>query len=96
MSESESPSASPASPGLFDGVLARGAVREATGDQAWLQAMLDVEAALARAEARAGLFPAARAEEIARACRAGDFDITALGRAAAATVGRSATGGSPT
>ena len=42
--------------GLFDGVLARGPVREAVSDRAWLQAMLDVEAALARAQAarRAG------------------------------------------
>ena len=48
------------SDGLFDGVLARGGVREATSDRAWLQAMLDVEAALARARARAGQIPAAR------------------------------------
>ncbi len=76
---------SESAPGLFDGVLARGAVRDATSDRAWLQAMLDVEAALARAEARAGLFPAAVADEIARACRAESFDIAAIGRAAAAT-----------
>ena len=37
-------------PGLFDGVLARGAVRAEVDDGAWLQAMLDVEAALARAQ----------------------------------------------
>jgi hypothetical protein len=30
-----------ASAGLFDGVLARGPVREAVADAAWLQAMLD-------------------------------------------------------
>lgn len=71
--------------GLFDGVLARGRVREAVDDRAWLQAMLDVEAALARAEARAGLLPAEQAEEIARACRAERFDPAALGEAAAAS-----------
>ncbi len=71
--------------GLWDGVLARGAAREATSDRAWLQAMLDVEAALARAEARAGLFAPAIADEIARACRAENFDIAAIGHAAAAT-----------
>src|SRR3954469_7239194 len=70
--------------GLFDGVLARGAVRDATSDRAWLQAMLDVEAALAGAEARAVLFAPAVADEIARACRAESFDIAAIGRAAAA------------
>jgi 3-carboxy-cis,cis-muconate cycloisomerase len=71
--------------GLFDGVLARGAAAEAVSDGAWLQAMLDVEAALARAEAAIGLVPAEDAEAIARACRAEDFDIAALGAAAAAS-----------
>ncbi|HEX7473538.1 MAG TPA: lyase family protein, partial [Candidatus Limnocylindrales bacterium] len=70
-------------PGLFDGVLARGAVREAVGDRAWLTALLDAEAALARAEARAGVIPAAHARAIGRACRPEAFDIAALGRAAA-------------
>ena len=43
----------PAAIGLFDGVLARGSVRHAVGDGAWLQAMLDFESALARASAPA-------------------------------------------
>lgn len=68
--------------GLFDGVLGRGRVREATSDQAWLEAMLDFEVALARASARAGLFPAEEAEAIATARRAAHFDIPALARAA--------------
>jgi 3-carboxy-cis,cis-muconate cycloisomerase len=71
-------------PGLFDGVLARGPVRGATGDRAWLQAMLDFEAALARAEARAGLLSTADAAAITRACRAELFDAAALGAQAAA------------
>ncbi len=71
--------------GLFEGVLARGGVREAVSDVAWLQAMLDAEAALARAEARAGLFSSGDAEAITAACRAEDFDIGAIGRDAAAT-----------
>jgi 3-carboxy-cis,cis-muconate cycloisomerase len=66
--------------GLFDGVLARGLVREATSDAAWLDAMLDVEVALARAEGRAGLFPMADAEAIDAGRRAARFDIAALGR----------------
>jgi 3-carboxy-cis,cis-muconate cycloisomerase len=45
-----------AEPGLFDGVFARGAA--GTGDEAWLAAMLQTEAALARALERAGLAPA--------------------------------------
>jgi 3-carboxy-cis,cis-muconate cycloisomerase len=79
MSETAAPA------GLFDGVLARGGAREAATDRAWLQALLDFEAALARAEARAGLVASDDAEAIARACRAERFDLAALGREAAAT-----------
>ncbi len=71
--------------GLFDAVLARGRVREAVSDRAWLQAMLDVEAALARAQARVGLLPAEHAEAVTRACRADAFDLGAIGAAAAAS-----------
>src|SRR5262245_47852807 len=76
---------SDAGAGLFDGVLARGRVREAVGDRAWLAAMLDFEAALARARARAGLLAAEDAQEIGRACRVESFDVAAIGRDAAAT-----------
>ena len=75
--------------GLFDAVLARGHAREAVADEAWLQAMLDVEAALARACAEAGVIPGARAEAIAGACRAELFDVAAIG-AEAANVGNPA------
>jgi 3-carboxy-cis,cis-muconate cycloisomerase len=68
--------------GLFDGVLARGDVPAAVDDQAWLQAMLDVEAALARAQAAAGVIPAAHAEAIAAACSAERYDVRALGEQA--------------
>jgi len=88
MKPSSSPSdrggAGPAPGGLFDSVLARGGVRERVDDRAWLQAMLDAEAALARAQARVGLIPAADAERITAACRAENFDVAALGRDAAA------------
>ena len=50
----------------------------AFGDRARLQGMLDFEAALARAEARTGVIPAAAAEAIARRCRAELFDVAAL------------------
>src|SRR5207253_2745264 len=63
----------------------RGGARQAAGDHGWLQALLDFEAALARAEARAGLFPADDAAAITRACRAEAFDIAQLGRQAAET-----------
>jgi 3-carboxy-cis,cis-muconate cycloisomerase len=75
----------PSPGGLFDGVLTRGGVREAVGDLGWLQAMLDFEAALALAQARAGLIPAEDADAIARACHPDAFDVAALGAAAADT-----------
>jgi 3-carboxy-cis,cis-muconate cycloisomerase len=53
-----------------------------TSDRAWLQALLDVEAALARAGARAGLVPPDAAEAIARACVAASFDPADLARRA--------------
>jgi 3-carboxy-cis,cis-muconate cycloisomerase len=69
--------------GLFGGIYARGAVAAEVSDRAWLQAMLDVEAALARACAAESLIPGLAADEIAAACRADRFDMAALGRDAA-------------
>jgi 3-carboxy-cis,cis-muconate cycloisomerase len=69
---------------LFGGLFARGAVAAEVGDRAWLRAMLDAEAALARAQARAGLIAPATADAIARACRPEDYDIEGIGRAAGA------------
>jgi 3-carboxy-cis,cis-muconate cycloisomerase len=77
------PSSSTSEGGLFDGVLARGGVAAEVGDRAWLQAMLDVEAALARAQARAGLIAVEHAEAIAAACVADRFDAAAIGAEAA-------------
>ncbi|HEV7537052.1 MAG TPA: 3-carboxy-cis,cis-muconate cycloisomerase [Acidimicrobiia bacterium] len=74
----------PGASGLFDAVSRRGPVPALVGDTAYLQAMLDTEAALARAEARAGLFPAAYAEAITKACDASRFDVAEIGRVAAA------------
>ena len=69
------------SDGVFAGTYARGAVAPAVSDTAWLQAMLDAEAALARAQA--DLISAQAAETIAAACRAERFDAGALAAAAA-------------
>jgi len=74
-----------ASSGLFDGVLARGDVREIVGDRAFLQAMLDFEAALATASAEAGRVDDGDARAIAEACRAESFDVSRLGVQAADT-----------
>jgi 3-carboxy-cis,cis-muconate cycloisomerase len=46
-------------------------------DEAFVSALVEVEAALARAQARVGVIPAAAAEQISRV-KAADIDITAL------------------
>lgn len=51
-------------------------------DRAYLQAMLDTEAALAAACANAGLIPAAAAATIVACCRADRFDAISIGRRA--------------
>ncbi len=51
----------------------------------FVQRMLDVEAALARAEARAGVIPQSAAEAIVAACRVDRFDVAALFRDTANT-----------
>jgi 3-carboxy-cis,cis-muconate cycloisomerase len=51
---------------------------------AWLQAMLDFEAALARASANVGLVEDAQAQDVAASCRAELFDLDQIGRSAAA------------
>jgi 3-carboxy-cis,cis-muconate cycloisomerase len=64
-------------------VFTRGEAAALVTERAWLQAMLDFEAALARACARAGLVPPEAAEEIASACSADHFDPAALARGGA-------------
>ncbi|MGW5877986.1 class-II fumarase/aspartase family protein [Nocardiopsis terrae] len=75
--------------GLFDGVLNHGPLGPLTDDTAWLQALLDTEAALARALADTAdpadpeAPTAEQAETIAAACAADGYDAAALGGAAA-------------
>src|SRR3984957_5130545 len=71
----------PLSP-LLAPMLSSAAMRAVCDDLAYLQYMLDFEAALARAEALSGIIPAASAEAIAKACKAGAFDLAALAQAA--------------
>jgi 3-carboxy-cis,cis-muconate cycloisomerase len=59
---------------LFQGIYGRGETAAQISDVAWLQAMLDVEAALAVALDA----PAQAARQIAEACRADRFDMDAL------------------
>ncbi|MDP4509940.1 lyase family protein [Nonomuraea turcica] len=76
-------------PGADLGLLSpmRGAAEE-TGDVAFLQAMLDAEAALARAQAALGLVPREAAEAVAACARVTAFDLPGL-------VERARSGGNP-
>ncbi len=67
----------------LDPLFSTEAIEAVLSDQARLQGMLDFEAALARAEARAGVIPAAAAPVIAENCRAERFDLAGLARATA-------------
>src|SRR3954467_880120 len=84
-SSSPSEAAVAAGGGLFDGVLARGRVPGEISARAWLQAMLDAEAALARAQARASVISGDDAEAIAAACDAEQYDAAAIAAEAAKT-----------
>src|ERR1700704_651049 len=67
---------------LLAPMLSSAAMRAVCDDVAYLQHMLDFEAALARAEAATGVIPASAAATIANACRAESFDLVALAEAA--------------
>ncbi|MFL6130808.1 MAG: 3-carboxy-cis,cis-muconate cycloisomerase [Mycobacteriales bacterium] len=72
--------------GLLSPVRAGTEVERATSDRAWLQAMLDAEAGLARAQARLGRVPERAARVITEVARTGGVDLVAVargGRAAA-------------
>ncbi|WP_215453188.1 3-carboxy-cis,cis-muconate cycloisomerase [Streptomyces sp. ATCC 21386] len=71
--------------GLLSPVRAGTPVEAAVGDVAWLQAMLDAEAALARAQARCGTVPASAAAAITAAARAERIDVRQVALAARET-----------
>ncbi|MEV0439414.1 3-carboxy-cis,cis-muconate cycloisomerase [Streptomyces spectabilis] len=64
--------------GLLSPVRAGTPVERAVSDRAWLQAMLDTEAALARAQAALGVVPPGAARAITAAARADRLDLRAL------------------
>jgi 3-carboxy-cis,cis-muconate cycloisomerase len=63
---------------MFDRIFVPARLRDALSDEAWLQALLDVERGLAAAEARAGVIPDEAARAIGGACSADRFDAAAL------------------
>ncbi|MGW3964259.1 lyase family protein, partial [Amycolatopsis sp. NPDC005003] len=71
--------------GLLSPVRAGTPAEASTGDEAWLRAMLDAEAALARAQARLGTVPPEAAQAITEAAGAARVDVAELARGARAT-----------
>jgi 3-carboxy-cis,cis-muconate cycloisomerase len=67
---------------LLAPMLSSAAMRAVCDDLAFVQRMLDFEAALARAEATTGVIPINAAETIAKACNAHAFDLDGLAEAA--------------
>lgn len=63
---------------LFDSFLSTAAMDQAFSDASLVQAMLDFEAALARAQAAEGLIPASSLPAIVEACRVEHYDLQAL------------------
>jgi 3-carboxy-cis,cis-muconate cycloisomerase len=74
--------------GLLSPVRAGSAAEAATGDAAFLQAMLDAEAALTRAQAALGLAPASAAAEVDAVARAEAYDLPGI-------AARARSGGNP-
>src|SRR4051812_7252899 len=70
---------------LLTPLFSSAAMRAVCDDTAYLQHMLEFEAALARAEAELGVIPATAAGPIANACKAELFDSSALADAATRT-----------
>ncbi|WP_341702168.1 3-carboxy-cis,cis-muconate cycloisomerase [Ferrovibrio sp.] len=69
--------------GLFDPLFSTTAADAALSDGARLQGMLDFEAALARAEAKAGVIPPAAVAAIVAECDAAFYEVPALAAATA-------------
>jgi 3-carboxy-cis,cis-muconate cycloisomerase len=67
---------------LLAPMLSSARMRAVCDDATTLQHMLDFEAALARAEAAAGVIPKGAVAPIGKACRAESFDVTELAEAA--------------
>ena len=65
---------------LFEGIFVPQELATAVADEAWLEAMLDAERALANAQALAGVLSPAAAAAVAGACDAAAFDVHELAR----------------
>jgi 3-carboxy-cis,cis-muconate cycloisomerase len=70
---------------MFDALYSSAEIRAATDPTAWVRAMLDVEAALARAGAATGRVPAEAARAIVACCDVELFDVEDIGARAVAS-----------
>jgi len=68
---------------LFDELFSYKALQQILSDESRIESMLKFEAALARAEARAGVIPEGAAQRIAAECRANQFDLPTIAKQAA-------------
>jgi 3-carboxy-cis,cis-muconate cycloisomerase len=71
---------SPIDSSVYGGLFTTAAMRAVFADEARLQRMLDVEAALARAQAKLGLIPTEAAQEITASADVSGFDLAAIGK----------------
>ncbi len=67
---------------LFERIVTTDPLLAATGGEAWLNAMLDAEVALAKAQAGTGLIPQEAATAIEAVSRSEDFDLAAIAQGA--------------
>ena len=74
-------SVSPIDSSVYGGLFTTPAMRAAFADEARLQRMLEVEAALARAQAKLGLIPLQAAQEITARADVARFDLAEIGKA---------------
>ncbi len=63
---------------VFRDIFTTPAMRKVWSDETRVQKFLDIEAALARVQARMGIIPAEAAEEICKHCDAADYDLDIL------------------
>ena len=68
---------------LFNDLFSFAELQQILSDESRVQRMLDFEAALAKAAARAGAIPQGAAHKIAEHCRSTDFDLSTIAKQAA-------------
>src|SRR5262245_51899166 len=65
---------------IFGPLFGDSEINELLSDEAYVRALVEVETALARAEARVGVIPQAAAEQIAKAADPNKIDLGSLGK----------------